>query len=98
MSSNYVGSDSSKHLTFPSFKKIADGFGFDYFFMDVSQDRFEDLGEFLSMDGSKIIEIYVDPNARVIPQTKFGRPNEDLEPLLNRNSFEKYMLIESMRT
>ena len=30
MSSNYVGSDSSKHLTF-SFKKIADGFGFDYF-------------------------------------------------------------------
>ena len=24
--------------------------------MDVSQDRFEDLGEFLSMDGSKIIK------------------------------------------
>ena len=30
------------------------------------------------------------PQSRVNPQVKFGRPNEDMEPLLSRDVFKKY--------
>ena len=33
---------------------------------------------------------------RVIPQVKFGKPNEDPEPLLPRKEFENNMLIKSI--
>ena len=49
------------------------------------------------MKKALIIEVIVDSNARVIPQVKFGRPNEDMEPLLDDNVFSDFMLIQSMR-
>ena len=52
---------------------------------------------FLSKRAPKLIEVIVDSNARVIPQVKFGRPNEDMEPLLDDNVFSDFMLIQSMR-
>ena len=45
----------------------------------------------------KLIEVIVDSHARIIPQVKFGRPNEDMEPLLDDNVFSDFMLIQSMR-
>ena len=38
-------------------------------------------------------ELLINKNKRVIPQVKFGRPNEDLEPLLDRYEFKKNMII-----
>ena len=32
----------------------------------------------------------------VVPQVKFGRPNEDMEPLLPRDLFSSMMLVEPL--
>ena len=42
------------------------------------------------LDGPEIYDIVVSPDARVVPQVKFGRPNEDMDPLLQRKNFQKY--------
>ena len=38
----------------------------------------------------------IDPAWRVVPQVKFGRPNEDMEPLLPRDLFMSMMLVEPL--
>ena len=42
------------------------------------------------------MEIQIPDDARVIPQVKFGRPNEDMEPLLPRNVFEEKMIVNPL--
>ena len=39
----------------------------------------------------------ISPQARVEPQVKFGRPNEDMEPLVPRDIFLKNMIIEPLK-
>mgnify|MGYP001329102043 CR=1 FL=1 len=42
-------------------------------------------------------EVVISKNKRVLPQVKFGRPNEDMEPLLTNALFDDCMLIGSAR-
>ena len=48
----------------------------------------------LQSKGPLFCNIEVEQTHRVIPQVKFGRPNEDAEPLLSRQEFKSNMLIE----
>jgi len=95
--SNYVGSDSKKNLTFPKFDSIAKSFGFEHIHLDAEDEWPQNFDNFLAIDKPKIIEVRIPSTARVIPQTKFGRPNEDLEPLLSLDQFEKFMLVKTLR-
>ena len=36
----------------------------------------------------------INKNKRVLPQVKFGRPNEDQEPLLPENEYYQNMIIK----
>jgi acetolactate synthase-1/2/3 large subunit len=98
LGSKYAGSDASTDLTFPNFASIASSFGIEYQKIDAEDDKLGVMRKnFLSKRAPKLIEVIVDSNARVIPQVKFGRPNEDMEPLLDDNVFSDFMLIQSMR-
>ena len=97
LNSSYVGSDGANNLTFPKFESIAQSFGFKYFYLNAENEWPKNLKNFLAINQPKIIEVRIPSNARVIPQTKFGRPNEDLEPLLSDEQFSKYMLIDTLR-
>jgi acetolactate synthase I/II/III large subunit len=43
-----------------------------------------------------LLRVKVDSSWRVAPQVRFGRPNEDMEPLLPREIFEKLMIVPPM--
>ena len=46
-------------------------------------------------DGNPLIcNVCIDKDFRVIPQVKFGKPNEDMGPLLPREMFKESMIIE----
>jgi len=97
LNSNYVASSKEKGLWFPDFEKVANAFSISFF--NYSSDKDEILFRKLlksKLDGPLIIDIKINSNWRVTPQVKFGRPNEDPDPILDRNTFAKEMLIKTI--
>lgn len=94
LGSNYVASSVDGGLAFPDFKKIALAFGYRH--VEISDRRGLELGLSAHLDSNEpvLFEVVIPPHARVIPQVKFGRPNEDMEPLLPRDVFSSNMLID----
>lgn len=50
----------------------------------------------LAYNGPIVCEVIVPQNAKLIPKLEFGKPIEDLSPLLPRKEFMENMLIESL--
>lgn len=96
LDSKYVASNKGADLGFPSFDYLASTFGMKYFLIQSTDDIYKNMPEILSKEEACLIEIIISEDARVIPQVKFGRPNEDMEPLLPRDIFESNMIIELM--
>lgn len=96
LGSEYYASSLDGGLHFPNFKKIAEAFNFNY--MEISEENNVTtiLQSFWESDGPIFLRIVISPNARVIPQVKFGRPNEDMEPLIPREIFYKHMIISPL--
>jgi len=96
---NYSGSDACIDLSFPNFKSIANSFGIEYQNLNVIGDASERLKRsFAHIKKPKLIEVKINSDARVLPQVKFGRPNEDMEPLLDDDVFSDFMITPSIRT
>ncbi|MDA9919906.1 thiamine pyrophosphate-binding protein [bacterium] len=98
LESRFTGSDASSDLSFPDFSLIASAFGLKY--IEISAEDFDKkilLSEFLDQIGPKLINVIVGRHARVLPQVKFGRANEDMEPLLDDDMFADFMLVPSLR-
>lgn len=94
LGSRYVASSHQGGLSFPGFDRIAEAFGFGYVAIE-RQDQVETgLRSVMSGSGPVLCEVRVPESARVVPQVKFGRPNEDMEPLLPRDLFGSSMIIE----
>ena len=51
----------------------------------------------INSNGPVICDVRIDPKHSVIPQVKFGHPNEDPEPLLPRKEFLDNMIIKPLK-
>lgn len=52
------------------------------------------IEEALQGDKPYFVEVKVSPEADVIPKTKYGFPNEDSHPLLDREEFNQQMIVK----
>ena len=86
----------SKDISFPSFENIAKSFGFKYLELTKTSEIDNTLSKVKKMSKPVFLNIIISPDARVIPQVKFGRANEDMEPLLPRKLFQKAMIIPAL--
>ncbi len=96
LKSNYVASSEEGGLSFPNYKKISEAFDLEYLELSFKSDLNEKLNKFLNSRGPVLFNVKVPKNARVKPQVKFGRPNEDMEPLLPRDIFKENMIIQTL--
>ena len=80
-------------ISFPEFETIALGFGISFIRLSDPEEITTTLNYVNECDGPVMCEVIISPDARVIPQVKAGRANEDMEPLLPRNVFNDAMLI-----
>ena len=48
----------------------------------------------LTMSGPEFLEIKLDEPTYVFPKLEFGKPNQDQEPLMDRDLFEKLMKLD----
>ena len=96
LKSNYQASSQLGGLNFPNFEKVSMAFGFEYLEINNESEIDSILEKFWEGENHKILRIVISPETRVIPQVKFGRPNEDMDPLIQREVFLDKMLIKPL--
>jgi acetolactate synthase I/II/III large subunit len=94
-------------LGFPeSFKAVAESFGIRAYSSlppkkygyDVVSGYETVVGQAISDDGPTFVEVFIHPDARLLPQCRFGYPLEDAEPALSREELEQQMIIPLLET
>jgi acetolactate synthase-1/2/3 large subunit len=96
LDSRYLASSVEGGLPDPDFTAIARAYGFPTRTVTRNRELAAALAETVKSPGPFFCNVDVDPSHRVVPQVKFGRPNEDPEPLLPRDEFRANMLIEPL--
>lgn len=91
----HYATSKGKGLSFPNFKKISEAFDIDY--LKISNNyQLNNLKTLRKVKKPILIEIIVDERERVIPQSRFGYPIEDSDPLLPRKEFRDTMIVDTI--
>ena len=94
----FIGIDSNSGLCFPSFEKVADAFGLNYYCINSEDNCQNVLQNALNKNEASIIEVIVDPkqtfapksSSKVLPDGRITSPSlDDMAPFLDRSIFEK---------
>jgi acetolactate synthase-1/2/3 large subunit len=93
LDSKYLASSVKGGLASPDFCEIAKAYGFNISSINSNSDIKKVLKIFYNQTKPSFCNIDIDSNHRVIPQVKFGYPNEDSDPLLSRDEFNANMII-----
>lgn len=91
---NYLASSPKGGVSMPDFESILEAYGFKVKICSSNSDITKSLQWLSSSEGPCFLLVKVDECCRVVPQVKFGKPNEDPEPLLERDVFRREMLID----
>ena len=90
---NYYQSTPNGGFTSPDFEKLADAYHIDY---RIVRNEFEinKLSDELTNEKPILIEVQLNENTYVFPKLEYGKPNQDQEPLLDRNLYYKLMNLD----
>lgn len=97
LASKYYASTVQGGLAFPNFQRVAQAYGYKTVSISSNQEAHRRIREVLQSEGPIFCDVKVSPEHRVIPQAKFGRPNEDQDPLLDRREFLQNMIVEPLQ-
>lgn len=85
---NYYQTVPSGGYTVPDFGKIADAYGLNYYKVEKA----EDIDQIDWKNNlSQIVDVVLDGKTYVFPKLEFGKPNQDQEPLLERELYQELM-------
>ena len=96
LDSNYYASSKQGGMSFPDFQKLSKAYNFKYFELKDDSDLHL-VEEIFAYPKALICNVLIDSDFRVTPQVKFGRPNEDMGPLLPRDMFNANMIIDPIK-
>lgn len=91
LNSDYQASSVEKGLVFPDFVKISRAYEIPSVSIKNNKQIEKKLGEILNSDGPFLCNLETDSKPNFLT-TKFGKPLEDLSPLLSREEFESNMI------
>ena len=97
LNKRYEASISSKGVTNPSFNKISNAYGINYTEIKNNKEIDKVLKKVLNSKKPEFVNVIIDPNQKIIPKLQFGKPIEDLSPLLSRSEFKKNMIVPPLR-
>ena len=93
----YEATIPSKGVTNPNFKKISNAYGINYNEIKNNKNIDAILKKILKSKKPEFINVIIDSNQKIVPKLQFGKPIEDLSPLLPRSEFKKNMIIASLQ-
>lgn len=85
---NYTQTVSGSGYESPDFEGLAKAYDISYVTYN-SPDEVSD--KFMKMEGPVMVEIKLKEDTYVFPKLEYGKPNQDQEPLMDRQLFEKLM-------
>ena len=97
MQGKHIGTDSrSGDLLFPDFVKLARAFGLRARRVQNLAELSEALQTMYESQEINFLEVVIDTDSKVVPQTRFGYPLEDSEPALSREELLENMIIPTI--
>lgn len=93
LDSKYIASSMPGGISFPNYQKIADAYEMDYLELSSNSDVSK-ISAVIKSSKPTICNVKVDDSFRVTPQVVFGKPNEDMGPLMPRDFFNKNMIVK----
>ncbi|PHX88684.1 MAG: acetolactate synthase [Pelagibacteraceae bacterium] len=97
LNKRYEATIPSKGVTNPDFKKISNAYKISYNEIKCNNEIDRILKKVLISNKPEFINVIIDSNQKIIPKLQFGKPIEDLSPLLPRSEFNKNMIIASLK-
>jgi len=97
LNKRYEATIPSKGVTNPDFKKISNAYNINYNEIKFNSEIDKILKKVLISKKPEFINVIIDSNQKIIPKLQFGKPIEDLSPLLSRSEFNKNMIIASLQ-
>ena len=97
LNKRYEATIPSKGVTNPNFKKISNAYGINYSEIKNNKEINKVLNKILNSKKPEFVNVIIDPNQKIIPKLQFGKPIEDLSPLLPRSEFKKNMIIPLLK-
>ncbi|MFZ3053685.1 MAG: thiamine pyrophosphate-binding protein [Sulfuricurvum sp.] len=91
----YSASSNKRGIPSLNFSHIANAYEIESIRIECN-DQIDYILANLTYDKPFLIELNIDENLRVNPMLKFGRPLEDMNPLLDREEFLDNMIIEPL--
>lgn len=89
----YHASSVAGGLAFPDFGELAKIYGFPVVSIKKNEDIAPGIEKMLDIPGFCFCNVDISLKQRIVPLVKFGRPNEDMEPLLEREEFLENMIV-----
>ena len=91
MNSKYVASDPNSGLGFPDFQKVANAYEIETAEINNHKELNKVIKNVLEYKGPILCDVKLRHGEQILPKLVFGRPIEDLAPLLPREEFEANM-------
>ena len=88
----YFASNAGEKMHFPNFAKLADSFDLNYEIIDSESTMNSIISKCITNQGSTLCEVIISSNERVVPQVKFGRPIQDMDPPFSEERMAHYQL------
>ena len=92
----YVGTSHEGGLAFPDFITLARAFEIPTLKAESEEEIDDCLRQAYSIKGPILVDIRISRTERVTPQSRFGYPIEDSEPLLPRDEFLANMIVKPL--
>ena len=87
--SRYYQTKPEGGYTAPNFARVADAYGIRA--VQIGPEEIESLGEMIGSDSPALAEIIIKEDTYVVPKLKFGNPNQDQDPLIDRGLYNRIM-------
>lgn len=91
--SNFLATEPKTGYSVPDFIKIAKAYGISAVQITTNQQIKSKINKVLAFKGPIICDVLVPSDAKLTPKLEFGKPIEDLSPLLPREEFYQNMII-----
>lgn len=96
--SNFIATEPSTGYSVPDFVKVIKAYGLQVEQIKNNQQLESKIKEVLETKGPIICDVWVPSNAKLTPKLEYGRPIEDLSPLLTRKEFHQNMIIPPLES
>ena len=96
LNKRYEASTATTGVVSPDFEKVSKAYGINYTLISNHKNLKKILSKPIKSNKTEFIEVLLKPDQKIIPKLQFGKPIEDLSPLLPRKEFKSNMYVKTV--